>query len=147
MKKSFLYTGFAYFAVGVLFLLLAIGGIEERLNALFCGFAGAGIFPGLQMMYRYFYWNRPENRQRYAEKVEMEKIESHDERNVILRGRAAQYTLVWILCILAISIVLLSILGKLEMIAFAKPLILYLSVLLLLIFVLFQVVYQKLKQS
>ena len=66
MKKSYFITGAVYLAVGCLMLTVALL-TESRLEGILFGLAGAGIVPGIQMIVRYFYWSRPQNRQRYQE--------------------------------------------------------------------------------
>ena len=47
------------------------------------------------MIVRYFYWSRPQNRQRYQEKRERERIEQHDERKEKLLDRAGRMPMRW----------------------------------------------------
>lgn len=125
MKKSYLLPGVIYIAAGLGFLILALR-TDTRLNSVFSGLAGAGIVPGLMMIYKYFYWNKPENKQRYREKLENEQIEMHDELKSKLRDRAGRYT--YIIGTLAISAAMLvfCILGELEMVADYKLIIFFL---------------------
>ena len=78
MKKSSLYTGLCYFFVGLVCLILALI-FEWRAEGLLWGFAGAGIFPGLMMMWQYYHWTRPENREEYQRRLHIEKVEMKDE--------------------------------------------------------------------
>lgn len=89
MKKSNLITGFIYLIAGVILLLIAIF-TNTKLDSLLCGFAGVGIGPGLMIIFKYFYWNKPENKKRYQEKSEKEAIELHDELNIKLRDKPGQ---------------------------------------------------------
>ena len=51
MKKSNLMVGICYLLVGIISLLLALF-TETKLDGLFFGFTGAGIVPGLMMIYK-----------------------------------------------------------------------------------------------
>ena len=72
MKKSNWLCGIAYVVAGIIFLLIGIF-TDTKLDSLMFGFAGAGIIPGMVMIYKYFYWNSPNNVERYKEKLEAEK--------------------------------------------------------------------------
>lgn len=126
MKKNNLATGIMYVIVGVIFLLAATL-TDSKLDSLFFGFAGAGMIPGIMMICKYLYWNKPRNKERYKEKLENEKIEQHDELKVKLRDKAGRYAYVLSLVIVSISIVLFSILGHLEIIADSRMILLYLG--------------------
>lgn len=85
MKKSNWLCGIAYVVAGIIFLLIGIF-TDTKLDSLMFGFAGAGIIPGMVMIYKYFYWNSPNNVERYKEKLEAENIELHDELKNEVRG-------------------------------------------------------------
>ena len=53
MKKSNLITGILYVLFGVACLIVALL-IETKLEGILWGFAGAGIFPGIMMICKYF---------------------------------------------------------------------------------------------
>ena len=78
MKKSNLITGILYVLFGVACLIVALL-IETKLEGILWGFAGAGIFPGIMMICKYFYWSSPKNKERYEERLVNERIEQHDE--------------------------------------------------------------------
>ncbi len=126
MKKNMLMSGLMYVLIGIAFLLCAIF-LDTRLNSLFWGFAGSGIAPGLTMIYRYFYWTRPQNSKKYAEKIEEEKINLHDERKEKFRNQSGRYAYLLGIVTICISIVVFSILSSLGIIQNAKVLILYLG--------------------
>lgn len=130
MKKSNFTTGLAYTIVGIILLLAAIL-TDSRLGSLLFGFAGAGIGPGIYMICKYLYWNRPENKDRYAAHLEQEKIELNDELKVRLRERSGRYAYALGIITVSISLMGFSILGKLELIDFPKVMLLYLSAYLL----------------
>lgn len=79
------------------------------------------------MIYQYFYWNSPRNREKYAEKLENEKIELHDELKVKLRDKSGRYAYVLELITISISTVIFSILGKLEIVDNSQTIILFLG--------------------
>ena len=58
MKKSNLITGILYVLFGVVCLIVALL-IETKLEGILWGFAGAGIFPRIMMICKYFYWSSP----------------------------------------------------------------------------------------
>lgn len=127
MKKSNLFTGIAYVFFGAA-CLCAAALTETKLDGIFWGFAGAGIFPGIMMICKYFYWSSPERKERYAEKLENERIEMHDELKNKLRNEAGRYAYNIGLLMVSFSILLFGILGALGLIDYARVIILYLSV-------------------
>lgn len=126
MKKNMLVAGFLYVFIGIAFLLCGIF-LDTKLNSLFWGFAGSGIASGLTMIYRYFYWTHPQNSAKYAEKMEKEKINLHDERKEMFRNQSGRYAYILGLITICISIVVFSVLSSMEIIPNAKIMILYLS--------------------
>ena len=89
MKKSNLITGILYVLFGVVCVIVALL-VETKLEGILWGFAGAGIFPGLMMIFKYFYWSSPKNRVRYEERLENERIEIHDELKTKVRNEAGR---------------------------------------------------------
>lgn len=126
MKKSNLITGILYVLFGVACLIVALL-IETKLEGILWGFAGAGIFPGIMMICKYFYWSSPKNKERYEERLENERIEQHDELKTKIRDRAGRYAYGIGLVVICFSILVFSILGALEVIDNARMIILYLS--------------------
>lgn len=89
MKKSMLYTGIAYCTVGL--CCLAAGLLTETwFDGMFWGLFGGLTAPGLMMLWKYFYWTRPKNREEYDRRLETERIEMHDERKVMLRDKSGR---------------------------------------------------------
>ena len=126
MKKSNVIVGLLYVLFGVACLLAALL-IETKLEGILWGFAGAGIMPGILMICRYFYWNSPENKKHYEERLENERIELHDELKTMVRDKAGRYTYNLGLLIVSCSILVFGILGALEIIESARLIVLYLS--------------------
>lgn len=125
MKKSNWLCGIAYVVAGIIFLLIGIF-TDTKLDSLMFGFAGAGIIPGMVMIYKYFYWNSPNNVERYKEKLEAENIELHDELKDKVRGMTARYVYAFGLCVISASIVVFAILDMLEILENGKIFVFYL---------------------
>jgi len=126
MKKNMFMTGFVYLLIGIVFLLCGVVW-DTKLNSLFWGFAGAGIIPGLTMIYKYFYWTRPQNSTKYKEKMEEEKINLYDERKEKFRNQSGRYAYILGLITVCISIIVFSVLYYLDIIQNARLLIIYLG--------------------
>lgn len=126
MKKSNLITGILYVLFGVTCLIVALL-VETKLEGILWGFAGAGIFPGIMMICRYFYWNSPKNRERYKERLDNERIEMYDELKTKIRDKAGRYTYSLGLIVICLSILFFGILGALEVIDNTRMIVLYLS--------------------
>ncbi len=126
MKKSNLITGIIYVLFGMACLSVALLS-ETKLESILYGLAGAGIFPGIAMICKYFYWITPKNEKRYKKRLEDEQIELHDELKTKIRDRAGRYTYCLGLLILCFSILLFSILGALGIIDNTHSIVLYLS--------------------
>ena len=143
MKKSCFITGAVYLAVGCLMLTVALL-TESRLEGILFGLAGAGIVPGIQMIVRYFYWSRPQNRQRYQEKREQERIEQHDGRKEKLRDRAGRYAYALGLVVISLSILVFSALGALGIVEQYRLVVLFLGGYLIFQFATGEAIYRKL---
>lgn len=129
MKKSNWLVGIAYLLVGAACLAAALL-TETKLDGVLFGLAGAGIGPGLVMIYKYFYWSAAKNRQRYQEKLENERIERHDELKEKLRDRAGRYAYVCGLMVISLSMLVFTVLDSLEAVESARLVIFYLAGLL-----------------
>jgi len=143
MKKSNLIVGMLYVLFGVTCLIVALL-IETKLEGILWGFAGAGIFPGMMMICKYFYWSSPKNKDRYEERLENERIEMHDELKTKIRDKAGRYTYTLGMIILSFSILVFGILGALEVIENARMIVIYLSGYLLFQFIAGIVIFNKL---
>ncbi|MGM9942115.1 MAG: hypothetical protein ACI32N_09050 [Bulleidia sp.] len=126
MKKSNLIARILYILFGAGCLIAALV-IETKLEGILWGFAGAGIIPGMVMTGRYVYWNAPENRERYQERLDNEQIEQNDELKTKIRDRAGRYTYNLGLVVICISMMVFGILGALEIIDHSRMIVLYLS--------------------
>lgn len=112
MKRSVIYAGIGYVLFGCGCIALALL-TETKLESLLWGFGGAGIGPGLSMIWRYLYWSRPEHREKYAERMRVEHIELNDERKTMLRDRSGRITNTIMLCVHCVLITVISILTAL----------------------------------
>lgn len=126
LKNNILITGIGFLFVGIILLLITLL-TDSVLDDLLFGFAFATICSGIITIGKYFYWNLPKNKERYQEKIENENIEMHDELKVKLRDRSGRIAYVFGLMVISISIVIFSILGKLEMVADSRTIVLYLG--------------------
>lgn len=146
MKKTLLYTGIVYFAIGSICLALAMM-YEFRIEGLLWGFAGAGVLPGVLMVWKYFHWSRPERREEYERLLQIEKIEMHDERKVMLRdksGRIAYSIMVGIYCGLMALFALFTVMGWWT--PFARYVVIGLGILLVIQYICGIVVFQYLSK-
>ncbi|MBQ2888221.1 MAG: hypothetical protein IJE29_04785 [Firmicutes bacterium] len=125
MTKSHLITGVLYVLFGAACLITALL-IETKSEGILWGLAGAGIFPGIMMICKYFYWSSPKNKERYEELLENERIEIHDELKTKVRNEAARYTYSLGLLVICFSILVFGILGALELIDNARLIVFYL---------------------
>ncbi len=126
MKKNNLIAGGLYIFIGTVFLLLAIY-TDSKVGGIFFGLAGAGIVPGIVMICQYFYWNKPENKERYLDKINDEKIEQHDELKVKLRDKSGRYAYLLSLITISISILVFSILGVLDIVGDSVLIVIFLG--------------------
>lgn len=126
MKKSNLTVGLAFTLIGVVFLHFALIS-DSPLGGLLFGFAGGGLGAGLALICRYLYWNSPQKRARYMEKMAEEQIEQNDELKIKLRDRSGRYAYVLGLFVVSISMMVFSILGTLGIIQEYRIILLYLG--------------------
>ena len=125
MKKTQLISGIIYTLLGLALLLTAIF-TNTEIGMLY-GLGGALTGPGLVMMGKYFYWSRPQNRQRYEERLDNEHIEMNDELKQKLRDRSGRYAYVLGMVTVSLSIFVIGILEDLGLIGDSRPMILYLA--------------------
>lgn len=126
MKKSNLLEGIMFILGGTILLCVVLL-TDSVLNSLLIGLAAGAICSGIVMTCKYFYWTTPNNKERYQEKIANEKIELHDELKTKLRDRSGRYAYVIGLMTVSVSIVIFSILGKLEIIDNSRLIVLYLG--------------------
>lgn len=109
--KNYLYLGIVYLLVGIAFVFIELKFGTKSDNMLYL-LAFAGFFYGGFSLFKYFYWSRPENKDRYYEKIEERNVEIDDERKTILRDKSGRYAYNIGLTVLSITIVLLTIINS-----------------------------------
>lgn len=112
MKKTELIWGFVYMLFGLACLLAAMF-TDSRLDGFLFGFSGAGLGPGLMMIFRYFYWNSEKNRDKYRELLENQRIERNDELKERLRDKSGRRAYILGILIVCLSIMVFSLLDAL----------------------------------
>lgn len=142
MKKTQLISGIIYTLLGLALLLTAIF-TNTEIGMLY-GIGGALTGPGIAMIARYFYWSSPKNRQRYEERLENAQIEMNDELKQKLRDRSGRYAYILGLLTLSLSILIISILDGLGIIADGRPMVLYLAAYLIFQYVAGIVIFNRL---
>ena len=126
MKKSNLLEGIMFILGGIILLCVVLL-TDSVLDSLLIGLAAGTICPGIVMTCKYFYWSAPKNKERYQEKIANEEIELHDELKTKLRDRSGRYAYVIGLVTVSFSMIIFSILGKLEIIDKSRLIVLYLG--------------------
>ena len=144
MKKNNLMLGILYALLGSVFLIIAISHNDNKLSGVLWGLTGAMAGMGFAMIYKYLYWTRPKNKERYAEMLENERIDMHDELKEKLRDKSGRYAYVVGLVVIALSMMVFSILSSLEIIKEGKLIVLYLGGLLVFLYVIGIIIYKKL---
>ena len=147
MKKSQLYYGIGYTIFGLVCLGIALA-TEWAREGMLWGLAGAGIGPGLGMIWKYVHWTRPGNRQEYDEKLKQERIELRDERKVMLRDKSGCITyriMIGVYCVLLLVFSILSVLGYWN--PMARYMVILVSLLLLFQFICGIIVFNHLNKT
>lgn len=111
MKKNTLYIGLCYLTIGICVILFGVFGPSIKNYGMIGGIAGAGIIPGIMLIYKYIYWSKPENKPKYEEKLKKERINLEDERKIMLREKSGRITYIILFYILAILIPVFAILN------------------------------------
>lgn len=144
MKKSNLWTGLAYAAVGVGFLLLAALGVWD--SSLAYGLGGGALGGGIVMVWKYVYWSAPKRAGEYQERMEDESIQIHDELLERLRDRSGRYAYLLGLGVLCVSILVFGVLEELGAVENVRLLVLYLFAYLVFQWVVGIVIFWRLKK-
>ncbi|MBQ3078351.1 MAG: hypothetical protein IJC43_10900 [Clostridia bacterium] len=126
MKKSLCYTGIVYILAGLGLVAVALT-TESRLGSLLFGFGGALIGPGAAMVFKYFYWSRPDRAPVYAARLEEERRERRDELKERLRDRSGRISYLLGLMVVAVSMMVLSVLEVLGLLEGARWMVLFLA--------------------
>lgn len=115
MKRNTLIFGLGYLAIGIIVLVTALIW-QPRIGPLLAGIGGGMIGGGGVIVIKYLYWTRPQHTDAYREKLEQEDIDLHDERKEQLRNKAGRYAYIVGLLTVCVSIIVIYILGKLNVI-------------------------------
>ena len=126
MKKNYFFTGIVYLLIGILYGIIA-GFTDTKLESLLWGLTGGGLGGGSLLLWKYFYWTRPNNKDNYAQHLEDESIELNDERKEAFRNQSGRYAYILGLATICISIIIFSVLDALGIIQHTRILILYLG--------------------
>lgn len=126
MGKNNLLEGVAFILGGFIILCIALL-TASNIDSILIGLGAGAISSGVVMTCKYFYWNNPKNKERYQEKMENEKIELHDELKIKLRDKSGRYAYIIGILTVSFSVVVFSILGKLEIIENSRLIVLYLA--------------------
>lgn len=143
MKRSSLWEGILFILGGAALLCVALL-TDSVLDSLLVGLAAGAICSGCVTTCKYFYWTRPQNQERYQERLAKEAIELHDELKTMLRDKSGRYAYVAGLLVTSIAIVVFSVLGKSGAVSQARPMVLYLSGYLVFQFVIGVVIFRRL---
>lgn len=108
MKKSKLIYSLIYIILAGISLYVAIV-FDDKMSGIFYGMTCALGGSGILTIIRYFYWQK--NKEKYQEKLEIEKIEQQDELKQKLRDKAGNYTYQIGILTITLSIIVYSVLG------------------------------------
>ena len=123
MKKSNLIYGLIYSILAGISLYVAIF-FDNKMSGIFYGMTGAFGCSGIATVIRYLYWRKNK------EKLEIKGIEQNDELKQKLRDKAGKYTYRIGMFIIALSIMVYSVLGILNIMD-TEHIVVYLGVYLL----------------
>lgn len=124
--KDYLYLGIVYLLVGIAFLAIELN-FETKSEGMLYFFGFVGFLYGGLSLYKYFYWSKPENKEKYKEKTEERNIELDDERKTILRDKAGRYTYNIGLSVTSVAVIILTVIHSFNNMANYNLMILYLS--------------------
>lgn len=134
VKKNRLIMGFVFLCLSIVALFLAINAKTTIGSSLF-GLSGAFFGIGFKSIYDYFYWNKPERKGKYEEKLEEVNIASKDERLIRLREKSGKYSYLAGLIVSGISMWVFMILEWMNLLEFNRVLYIFLGS-----FIIFQLV-------
>ena len=125
MKEGSLKFGIAALCFGVLFMFTAIF-TEGRLDALFWGYAAAGLSVGIFLVSEHVYWHSPKRASKYRQHSEKNYIEEHDELLKKLRDKTNGYVLLCCQILVDAALVFFTVLILLDVITSPLPLMFFL---------------------
>lgn len=147
MKKSMLYTGFVYFFVGIISLVIALT-TAYPLEPLLWGITGAGIATGIHLLGKYYYWTKPEHKAEYDARLQNEAIQLKDERKVMLRDKSGRLAYIAMMLLQLILTFIFSILSMLDYFyPFSRYACIGMSILLIIQYIFGIVAYRRLSKT
>lgn len=147
MKKSMLYTGFVYFFVGIISLVIALT-TAYPLEPLLWGVTGAGIATGIRLLGKYYYWTKPEHKAEYDARLQNEAIQLKDERKIMLRDKSGRLAYIAMMLLQLILTFIFSILSMLEYFyPFSRYACIGMSILLIIQYIFGIVAYRRLSKT
>lgn len=145
-RKTLIYSLISLFC-GAALCAACLLWIDTPIDPLLCGLGGAGIGSGIVMLGKYIYWTLPQHAAHYQQAMEEEEIELHDERKQHLRDKAGRYSYIIGLFTICASIVVIAVFGHLELLPGTHWVLLYLSVYLVVQYILGIFIYQYLNRK
>lgn len=146
MKKSNVLIGAIYILAGIAFAIGAMNS-DERWVSQLSAFAGAGLFGGAIILWKWFRWNRPHRREEYRQKLEAEEIWLKDERNVKLRDRSGRYAYLVGLLVTSFAMVVFSVLDKVQVAFSGNTIVCYLGGYLVFQYIIGILIYRHLQRK
>lgn len=146
MKKSNLWAGLLFLVLGLCVLVFSILWVDGTFGSLLGGLGGGLTGSGAVQVWKYWKWTRPENAERYREKLEQEQIDLRDERKEMLRNKSGRYAYLLSMAVCALAAFLVALLGSLEIIAHYLPLLYVLTAFLVFQYVAGVVIYRRLSR-
>ena len=143
MSKNNRNVGLIYMAAGLIGLAASLL-IENGVGSILFGMSFGAMGAAAVMLWKYFYWTRPANTERYKERLEQENIEIHDERKEQLRCRAGRYAYVLGILVCAVTIFVCGILQALGYKGEFRTLIIYLGLYMIFQYAAGLVIYRRL---
>lgn len=135
--------GLVLILAGIVFILTFFI-VNGKIRFLIFGFACTSFVGGIPMLIRYFYYKK--HIKNYLNKVENDNITIIDERNVLYRNEAGRYVYISSMVIIVLSIFFFSLLFFFE-IYDSLIIMVYLFILLIVLYVIGQVKYSRLKKQ
>ena len=109
MKKRDLVSSIVCLVIGAVCLVAGLF-FDTKLESMLGAMAGILLVRGVLRLRDYLYWNAPENRERYQEILENERIENHDELKEKVRDRSGRYAYLFGLYFVCAAVVVIELL-------------------------------------
>jgi hypothetical protein len=147
MKKRNLWVGLTEIVLGLAFLTAVLLWVDGTLGSLLCGLGGGLLGSGGSLVWKYWKWTRPQNVERYREKLEQEEINLRDERKALLRSKAGQYAYQLGFAVCCLAAFLVALLGALGVMEHYLPLLCFLTAYLIFQYVAGLWIYRRLERK